>query len=327
MVTSPLLQGWHVVRKLLRILAWTTVSFACLAALACFVVYRAWRHEPDFYVEALQAAPEQQAIAGDAMVKNVLDLHNALQHEGSWDATFTAEQINGWLAIDLPTKFADTMPESIKDPRVVIAPDEIRLAFRYVDKKLKAVLSLTVNVQLTDDPNVIAIRVRKARAGRIPIPLNRFIDQLKLAAQHSDVELRWVQEEGDPVALVQIPIEHPSYETQELRIEAIELSQGELHIVGRSGQELANGFIAGTSLSNQEPDPSSESGNSDRAELAAGDSDIGDSDIGDSGGGDSDGGDSGGGDSGGGDSDEGKREPTKRIAQERSGARDKVKLP
>ncbi len=298
-------------RKLLRILLWTASCLAILVALACFVVYRAWRHEPEFYVDALQAVPAQQERAGDELVKNVLDLRNDVLHEGRWEATFTDKQINGWLAIDLPNKFADAVPSSIQQPRVGISPNQIQVACRYADKQLTTVVSLTVDVRLTDDPNVIAIRVRKARAGRIPLPLNRFIDQLKRAAKDSEVELRWAQEKGDPVALVRIPIEHQAYEQHELRIETIELRQGELRIVGRSGHELANGFIAGTSLSNQLPGESGFEG-SDPSEPDSGESGPNEPSPGDLGSGEADADES---------------EPTKRVAQEPSLERDKVNSP
>ncbi len=56
-------------------------------------------------------------------------------HAGHWSAVFTDEQINGWLAADLPEKFPQLLPPEIQDPRVVFAPGQLQLACRYTGSR------------------------------------------------------------------------------------------------------------------------------------------------------------------------------------------------
>lgn len=240
-------------RKLLRTIVWVSLSIAIVASICGASLYQAWRHEPEFYTKALEASQQQHEIAGDELEKNVLELRNEVRREGRWEVEFTDKQINGWLAVDLPKDFSELLPRTIHDPRVAISDDEVLVACRFVDGGTSAVVSLGVDIQLTDEPNVIAVRIRRARAGRIPLPLNQFIERINKASRKTDVKLRWVQDEGDPVALIEAPVKHKAYGAHELKLEAIELNEGRLRVAGRSGSEVAADFFAGSSLADHFP--------------------------------------------------------------------------
>lgn len=224
-------------RSLLRIVG----VIACVALLGAGVVsyflYRAARHVPEFYVEALETAPECQEIAGDELERHVLELNDELRRPGQWEMTFSEAEINGWLAFDLPQKFAAALPAGVREPRVSIQPDAIYVACRYEAAKISTVVSLAFEVGLTDEPNVITVRVRQARAGALPLPLRKFLDKIGAAAQRADLELRWQQNDGDPVALLKIPEQHERYVHRVVRIERVELRAGELFVAGYTGDE------------------------------------------------------------------------------------------
>jgi hypothetical protein len=84
----------------------------------------------------------------------------------------------------------------------------------------------------------VAIRVRKARAGALPLPLKGFLDRIADVALQSGLVLRWAQEDGDPVALFKIPSEHEDYLTQGVFLESVELRDGAVYLAGRSGEEI-----------------------------------------------------------------------------------------
>ena len=52
---------------------------------------------------------------------------------GRWQALFTAEQINGWMAVDLARNFPNTLPPGVVDPRVDIRPEGVTVACRYLE--------------------------------------------------------------------------------------------------------------------------------------------------------------------------------------------------
>jgi hypothetical protein len=202
-----------------------------------FSLHRASQHVPEFYGEAIQADPVAQKDASDKMLQKAAALVSDVGDQDQWKSVFTAEEINGWLAVDLVQNHPDALPTSITDPRVSIEPDRLSLACRCDWNGWQCVLSVVVDVYLAE-PNVIALRIRKARAGAIPLPLEEVIDRITGAAQKMDVQLRWQQSEGDPVAL--LSIRPPRDDEAEMRIESIKLGEGEIYLAGSSEPPQAN---------------------------------------------------------------------------------------
>jgi hypothetical protein len=215
----------------------TFLLFACVLVLIAVLMlawggYEAARREPDFYRKAMQAQPVQQEQMGDQMERAALGLHNDVRRDGRWQATFTADQVNGWLAADLPQKFPQMLPPEMREPRVAIAPNEARVACRYDNGQVSTVISFSLQANLTDQPNTIALRISKLRAGALPVPLRQFLDPIAAAAQKGQVPLRWSQSEGDPVALLTIPFASEQFGNREVHLDAIELKEGELRVAG-----------------------------------------------------------------------------------------------
>jgi hypothetical protein len=198
-------------------------------------LWQAARHEPAFYRRALAIEIPRQRAAGDALEREILELHNEVRKTGQWQAVFTDEQINGWLASDLPDKFPRLLPAGVREPRIALEPDVARVACRYESSQLVTIVSLSLDIHLTDEPNVLAIRLRQARAGAIPLPLKHFLDRISAVAAESHISLQWAQEEGDPVALLTIPSDHGDYVAQGIAIDSLELRQGQVVLAGRSG--------------------------------------------------------------------------------------------
>jgi hypothetical protein len=220
----------------------TFLLFACVLVLVAALMlawggYQAARREPEFYRKALQAPPAQQEQMGDQMERAALDLHNNVRHDGRWQATFTADQVNGWLAADLPQKFPRLLPPEMREPRVAIAQNEAHVACRYDNGQLDTVISFSLQANLTDQPNTIALRISKLRAGALPVPLRQFLDPITTAAQQGQIPLRWSQSEGDPVALLTIPFASEQFGNREIHLDAIELKEGELRVAGSSTAE------------------------------------------------------------------------------------------
>lgn len=212
------------------------VALALLIGLAVsmFTVYRAARHVPEFYTEALEADPGVQRSAGDELERRALELQNDVRHSGQWEAVFTEEQINGWLAVDLVEKFPNLLPPNVIEPRMVITPGEVNVACRYKSDRFDTVISLAATIAMTEEPNVVAVRILRARAGALPIPLNQFLDDVTAAAHKSSLDLRWLQTDGDPVALLRLPTENTELPDRTLHLEKFELRQGDAYLSGRT---------------------------------------------------------------------------------------------
>ena len=226
-------------RGLLRNAIVAIVAVSSIAVLAVWGLYRAARQEPDFYQAALQVESTVQEDAGDALEREILDLHNEARAEGRWEAVFTNEQLNGWLASDLAEKFPNLLPPGTKDPRVAIRAGQAQIACRHQSGTLETVISFALGVHLTEDTNTLAIRISKLRAGTLPLPLKRFLDGISRAAKNADLRLRWTTMNGDPLALVTVPSQHEDYAHRAIYLETIELREGEIYLSGRTEESAA----------------------------------------------------------------------------------------
>jgi hypothetical protein len=224
------------VRRALRIALWSGLTCLLLLATAALVLYRGTQHVPEFYQQVLTATvpPAQQFQVGDELERDVLELHNATTKPGRWEAEFTDEQINAWLATLLPRNHPQALPAEIRDPRVKISADSAQLAWRLASERFETVISLQADLYLTDQPNQIAIRLHAVRAGWVPVPLTQILERVSDAARRAGVDLSWSQQEGDPVALLRVPSRHPDFEDRELHLESLELNDGKVSLSGRT---------------------------------------------------------------------------------------------
>jgi len=218
------------VRKKLRIALLIFLGVLAVIAAGLFGLYRASQQVPKFYRQAITLDPVAQKQASDQMLQQAAALASDLRKEGRWQAVFTAEQINGWLAVDLLENHPGALPRSLRDPRVAIDPDGVTLGCRFQRGNLNSVVTLTIQPYLPE-PNVLALRIHKARAGLLPMPLAEILDRISQTARRMELRLEWRQTDGDPVALISIP---PPRDQQGkvVRIETLRFRDGEIYLAG-----------------------------------------------------------------------------------------------
>ena len=62
--------------------------------------------------------PDELIIACRSFARQTAALNNHLRRMGGWEAHFTDQQVNGWLAVDVPKNHPDLLPPEISHPRV-----------------------------------------------------------------------------------------------------------------------------------------------------------------------------------------------------------------
>jgi hypothetical protein len=199
-----------------------------LLVLAC--LYWASRHEPAFYRRALAVDAAKRQMLSDEMLRHALEFESKIQREGKWQATFTAEQINGWLGYDLPRNHPQTLSAEFRDPCVSIEPNRMQFGCLYDNGMTSSVLSLAVEPYVPQ-PNVLALRIVRARAGALPLPLDDVLRGISEAAKNSGCRLDWRQIDGNPVALVTFPSPDAKGELA-IKIDAVRLDDGKIFISG-----------------------------------------------------------------------------------------------
>lgn len=221
-------------RKLVRVALVLVVLATAGVAILLTAAYRATQHVPEFYRAALAQKPVEQKAAADQLERQVLELHNEARKPGRWEAHFSQEQINGWLAADLPVKFPGALPEGVSAPRVAIEPGRVRLAVRYDQGDVTTVLSLAGDAYLTDKANEVAIHIEQVRAGAFPVPLAQFLDEIAERAGEAGLPIRWAEQEGDPVAMVALPLDREEFKGKKLQVESLKIAAGEIVLSGRT---------------------------------------------------------------------------------------------
>lgn len=221
-------------RRLLRVIGYLLIAVIAIVLIGGYASWRAASQVPDFYAAAKRADPVRDAEQAEQLERQVLELRNTARQKGEWQTTWTAEQINAWLATELPAQFPHLLPEGFSDPRVQVTPDHLQWGCRFQKDKLDTILWLDVTLFLTDETNVLACQVRKVRAGLLPVPASQVTAEVERLARRADMPVKWDQAGGDPIALIRLPSQIADLGDRKVVFERLELRDGEIVFGGRS---------------------------------------------------------------------------------------------
>lgn len=206
---------------------------ALLVVAALVILDRAARHVPEFYRRALVADTAASARASDEMLRRAAALAGDVKRPGRFSALFTAEQLNGWLAVDLPRNHPGALPSEVEDPRVVIESGRVLFGCRYRRGEASNVLWAEVEPSLPE-PNLLALRITEARVGKVPLPRRELLARLSEAAASAGWALRWQEADGDPVALVALGGLIDTRRGQRVVVDTLRLGDGEVFLSGKT---------------------------------------------------------------------------------------------
>jgi hypothetical protein len=213
------------------------IAFALLGTIALLLVggvawlYFAVRHVPRFYEEAGKLPQAAKKKGSDEMVRRSAALASDANRRGRWQQIFTAEQINGWLAVDLIENYPKLLPPELRDPRVAIhAGQQVIIGCRF-EGKISTIVSLEADVSL-QAPSVIAVHIRRARAGAVPLPLDKFIPEARHALENAGCLVDLRQSGADPVLLITLPLRTDAGRT--LVLTTLVVRDGEIDVAGET---------------------------------------------------------------------------------------------
>ncbi|MCS6976579.1 MAG: hypothetical protein NZM31_06160 [Gemmatales bacterium] len=204
-----------------------------LGAVVLTVVVWLLSCEPELYVQAEMPAGPDRVRLSQEFEKRAFDLFNEIQNEDDWEAEFTEQQINSWLAEDfVESNLARQLPEQISEPRVALRPGKLFLAFRYGGPDFNTVVSLEGKVWIAPrEPNTLALEIESFKAGAIPLSPRFLQQELTEGARQNNIDVQWYRKDGHPVAVFRLQADRrdPGVQLREL-----ELKDGALRVKGRS---------------------------------------------------------------------------------------------
>ena len=66
------------------------------------------------------------------------------------------------------------------------------------------------------------------------MPLAQFLDDIAERAGEAGLPIRWSQQDGDPVALVTLPLDRKEFKGKKLQVESLKIAAGEIVVAGRT---------------------------------------------------------------------------------------------
>ncbi|MCA9189856.1 MAG: hypothetical protein R3E01_12000 [Pirellulaceae bacterium] len=209
------------------------VALATMSGLALITMLLAAVSFPASYQHSLTVPAAQLLADQRAMDQGVQRLQDEMTSSDHWEATFTDDEINGWLALELRKRFPALLPHTFQDPRVRIASGEAKLACRYLGHRPPTVITIAVDVQSTDEPNVLAVRLKKTQVGAVCGLTEIAVEKIDQAALRARIPVIWDDADGDPVAMVYLP-ESVLDHGRDVWIDTIQLRDGEVYVAGHS---------------------------------------------------------------------------------------------
>ncbi len=235
-------------KRWLKRIAVTLLVIAAGAAGSAWWALRQTRQVPEFYTQAQLQLPQDVPAASAMLETEVVELQDAASQLGSWEARFSEGQINAWLVHQLPKEFSQMLPPGVEDPRIAIEDGRILAAARYKHGRIDTIVSFEVKLALTEQANVLAVRIENLRAGSLPLPLKSFLTGISREASKGNLEVVWDMDDAGPVALVTIPSDHPGYARSPVVVEAVTLQDGVVQLAGHTGPQAWNVYRPRTTV-------------------------------------------------------------------------------
>lgn len=218
-------------RLLLGVGATLVVTLVAVVALV--------RTEPTFYCGVNVAADSVQAEAlARRMLSKASAIHAAARRSGAWDVVITADEVNAWLAVDLPRNHGQLLPGGMTEPRVAFTPHHVHVGARVRSGPLSAVAWMDVEVRLRG-VNQIGLALVDARIGAVPLPRAAILADVgrRLAALGLVTDLRRLDDR--PLLVVSVP---STYDTAGGgRLDSLAVTAGELLLAGGASMNPSGG--------------------------------------------------------------------------------------
>lgn len=204
------------------------------------------RREPTFYQVMVLPEGKERKEQSSACMTEFVRLLNDIVNEQAWDCRLTSDQINSYFEEDFIRSGIRVLPDSIREPRVAIEPEKIRLAFRYGREPWSTVVSIDIGLWLAPkEPNVIALELQGMHAGALPINAQSLLENIYEAARQYDIDPSpWYRHKGNPVTLLRFQAARP---TPTIRFQRLELHDGYMVISGSPNETSPLGAALPTS--------------------------------------------------------------------------------
>ncbi|NLX60881.1 MAG: YpmS family protein [Phycisphaerae bacterium] len=240
-----------------RAIAYGLVAVIVGGILAVMIGWTLATSEPAGYTRPDDFTAQQLSDEAAKFNAAAARIHNTITDASGGtplDITLTDAAINGYIR-SLPPDQLRQLPSAFDNPQVVFRDGEVVLMGDVYVKGRKAVASMHLAAEVTEDGD-LRLEMRTTKAGRLPLPdmisndtvahLDRKIEDMQSRgeaaggddrrAQVADAKLMALMSlrgllKGEPVTL--------ETRRQRLKLDALEILDGRIHVVGRNVEKPA----------------------------------------------------------------------------------------
>jgi hypothetical protein len=187
-------------------------------------------YQPSYYRDIVRLPHDQSEAKAKHFVAQSLQLRNDICNEPTWEAVFSDQEVNAWLAEDLVAHFADQLPPEVHDPRMLFETDRVILAFQLEKSGLQSVITVVARPRVPEG-NTVELTLEKIRAGILPVPADNILDRIIEHARHHGIDVRWKRRDGYPVVVMRYT---PNLSREDVELEELEIRSGQIRLAGRS---------------------------------------------------------------------------------------------
>jgi hypothetical protein len=207
------------------------------------LVWISLTHQPGFYRAMVRLSRNEREVRAKRFMAQSLQLRNDICNEPSWEAIFTDEEVNAWLAEDLVTHFADQLPPEVHEPRVAFEVDRVTLAFQIDQGPFSSVIWVVARPHVPEG-NVLELTLEKIRAGVLPVPADRILDRIIEHARSHGLDVQWQRGPEDlPIVTIRYT---PDSERDDVKLERVQIQRGQIRLAGQSNH--ARGVVRSPTL-------------------------------------------------------------------------------
>jgi hypothetical protein len=166
------------------------------------------RHVPAFYERAALPPGDERDAFARAFYHCFNDLFNKVGGDQPWEQVLKQDECNGYFQAQDETNQLPALieiPQDVKDIRVALEDDLVRVGFRYGEGEWNCIVSVEFRAWLVaNKPNTIALELCDFRAGALPMGTRSLIDHITEAARRQYIDVTWYRRAGHPVALMRL---------------------------------------------------------------------------------------------------------------------------
>jgi hypothetical protein len=217
-------------RQILKISIYIFLGLLLILFLIFYLLYLSAQREPEFYREAKNVPIEVQQTRNAAVVDKIRTLNNDFQSRSKkWSGTFTAEEINAYLAVEAKKPGANLLPSDLDEPRIVFLSGAVGIACRVRQRGLSAVLNLSLGASMPE-PNKLVFRMKSSQAGTLPLSKDYIAQIIADVLRRQWGNVTQGNEGGDPTFTIQLNIKNSA--GRKVKVESFEIRPSVIQFSG-----------------------------------------------------------------------------------------------